>query len=283
MSFSQKCIGIISAFFITIILFSLTITVILGTTVLSPSYVSSVIRQTQYSNLVLDKTLEEIKDLVAVTGELPDSVFEDVITGERVLNDCIEYYNASFSGRAFTLDTADISQSLRSNIDRYLQTVDLSEIDITELNKNTDILVNSCMEVYKNNIQIKLLPTLGRYTSRFHAFLPYAVAVQAVLLLLLLALNIFVCRCPVNFIRYCIYSVLGCMLLFLIAVLWVHFSNVIPRLGISSKPLYLLVTTVLTRLLNYMWVAFGLLAVIVAALVLIAVKFFIKPCCRHTV
>lgn len=270
--FIRKCIGLFLAFISMVLLFVMALTIVLSMTLFNSSYVSTIIQETNYGRLLTSEIKSDLQDLASNAGNLPASIFLNVITEEQVIKDSADYCKASFSGEEFIPDTDKMASQLENNIHQYVQNTDLTDVDLEELENNISVFVDACVSTYRSDVMISLLPTVGRYISEASHFLPFILLAEAVLMIGLGVSVKAVVRKGRTFVRYCIYAVLGC-LVFIVAVnLLVFFSNVIPRLGVTSESLYVLVTTSLFRFINYLWFAAGAFALIAVILFIISIE-----------
>jgi hypothetical protein len=272
--YSKKIISIFLSFVICLSLFLMILILIMRSTIFNEAFIKQSISKSSYAAYLTNDIKNNFRNFGHLSGGVPDEIFKNSINEKNVYNDISNYFSFSMQNKKFSVSTTDLSSRLKTQITAYAATQDTSLVSKADLSKNIYTLVKSCTDVYTRSIQIEFVPQFGAVSAKFAHYFNLFFSVLLIVIVFLFLFISFLNRKLLFIIRYSIYSISAVLIMLLTVPTYIKIAQIIPRIGISSKPLYLLITTILTATFNtfyfYSCVFAGLLLILVIGYIIVS-------------
>ena len=178
----MKPLKILSYYFLlclaslSLIIFSLT--GLLKVTFLNENFMKEKINEEDYMDKVYTSITTEMSHYLT-QSHLPESIFDGVITKEKVKEDVLASFSSMYEDKDFSLNTQDITTNLENNIFLYLDNQNVTLKDTESL----EAFIKQISDIYEEEINL-----YGMFPKIKKAILPLNKLVQ---ILLLISLGLF--------------------------------------------------------------------------------------------
>lgn len=223
------------AFFMAFFLFCAVSFALIGLT-FSPEYAKLQIKSSNYIAL----SVEEIEDglvNIAIPGGLPEDFFEYGITDKSFEDNIYKFIDSAYKNKPYTADDSAFRKEISEKIYQYAEKNMPGFSD--EISEQLETLIDLCSERYMRYATPKALQYIGNYGGRLR--LPSFTA--ALVALSLASVSFLFLNRANNSKRAIKIGFLGSGLLLLAMPLSLLLFAGIDKIGITSKPLYELITS----------------------------------------
>lgn len=145
-------------FILSVSIFVLAMLLIAKNSVSNKTFMFRLMDENNYYENVYKSINEDIEDYMMSSG-LESEVLNGVIVKDNVKNDIINYTNSLYDGSKYEVDTTNIHNTLKTNINKYLKGLNLGIDNTNEL----DLFINDVEKIYKE--EVSFYNTLDRVAS----------------------------------------------------------------------------------------------------------------------
>jgi len=252
----------VMAFFLSFVLFLLSICMVLRFTVFSKDYMLGIMDHKGYYNMVRNELQSRLTDLVHASG-FEEEFAVSFANGYDVKNAVQNYIDSFYSKSSTLVDTTEFKQQLHIAVEEYAKLKNI-EID-TETENNIIYFVNEAASIYVAQISIPFFSTVGKYIDTLNTAINITIGVLIAIALGISAVIFFTNRYKHRRFRYLCYGLTGATLATVIIPLVVSFSDKIDKVNINTRSLYNLFVGYFTNFFMYFYICAGVLAVLALA------------------
>jgi len=230
-------------------------------TVLNSDYITSNIEKTGYYEDLKRVVNEDLFHLGRVSG-VPDSVFKDIVTTEKLKGSTNLYINTQMHVKTYERDSRSLIIDFKSSINKYYNT---QKIDTTEAQyvKNVDDFVNACIDVYYKKVLLKYVHGFGLSVYKINQYIVYVFIGLIILDLMLFGLIMVINRRAKTKLRFIIVSLLGSSCMLLTVPLIIDINGTIMKINVNTEIMYNMMTDMANRIVNTFYI-FGFVLLIVS-------------------
>ena len=116
-------------------------------TILNKKFMSRLMDENNYYELVYQSISEEIEDYMTSSG-LEKEILNNVIIKDNVKNDIDNYMNSLYENKLYIIDTSYVENTLKDNINNYLKNLNLGVDNTNEL----DLFISDIGGIYKKQV-----------------------------------------------------------------------------------------------------------------------------------
>lgn len=252
----------VMAFFLSFVMFLLSICIVLKFTVFSQNYMLTTMDNDGYYGMVKTELQSRLTDLGYASGL--DAEFAVDFAGSYDVKKAVETYIGSFySGEDTIVDTTTFRQQLYSAVNDYAVQKKIS-ID-TETENNIIYFVNEAASIYVDQIAIPFFSVIGKYIGGLSTAINITIIVLVAMTLGISAVIFFTNRYKHRRFRYLCYGLTGASLATLVIPVLVSLSDKITKVNINTRSLYNLFVGYFTNLFMCFYLCAGGLAVLALA------------------
>ena len=249
----------VMAFFLSFVLFLLSICMVLRFTVLSEDYMLNTMDNKGYYNMVRNELQSRLTDLVYASGF--DVEFAVGFANSYDVKNAVETYIDSFYSKNTTLvDTTNFKQQLHLAVQDYAAQKNIT-ID-TETENNIIYFVNEAASIYVGQISIPFFSMIGKYIDTLNTAVNVTIGVLIAMTLGISAVIFFTNRYKHRRFRYLCYGLTGATLATLAIPLTAFLSDKITKVNINTRSLYNLFVGYFTNFFMCFYLCAGVLAVL---------------------
>ena len=239
---------------------------------LSRNYVVSKI-DSDYLRMLSENVYNAAVDYTMPTG-VDVSVLEGVFTEYTIQEDVKNYVKSTFDEGTFELDTTDIHNVLKANVDAFLRE---QGIDPATETKAVEDYVNEICSIYESRIKLPGINYLPRFSKLLKSYILYVVIGAALFALI----NLFLCVKLHSYLhrglRYVVYSLSGAALMTFVAPFVAYMNGFYKNLQIAPNYFNHFIVIYIESIFKQLFVWAG------AYLVLSIVSLFIVAALRKNV
>ena len=147
----------------SILLFLLTMSVILSSTVLRSDYVIGRMNSDKYYDILNDSIKEEMLYYTGQSG-FNDDILDDTYTIDEIKRSTNDYVRNFYNGKKTTIDSSKFEERLNKKIDDYVEVKNFKIVNKDELTKFTSEMA----KIYRK--RIKIIDNFFSGTKNFGAF-----------------------------------------------------------------------------------------------------------------
>lgn len=206
----REFISCIFSFFLFLLFLLLFLLFGLYAGVFNKKVVESKVNESNFYNETYSLVYSRAKEVAEDAG-LPEEVFREVITLERVYVGGKYYAEDVLDGKEPVFQTQKLEKELEDNINRYLSEKNIKAT--AELKAGTRELVQRILQEYQRGIQFDFIRSVGRLRKAYIRVLEGALPAIYLLLLLIILFLFKIQRYPHRMLRYINYGLLGASLL----------------------------------------------------------------------
>lgn len=263
----------VMAFFLSFVLFLLSICMVLEFTVFSKDYMINTMDSKGYYSMVRYELQSCLTDLVYASGFEPEFAVS-FANGYDVKKAVESYINSFYAGDNNLVDTTEFKQQLYAEVQNYAKQNNIEITDSTE--ENIIYFVNEAANIYKDQISIPFFSVIGKYIDDFYNTLNIIIGVLTALALGISAVIYFTNRYKHRRYKYLCYGLAGGALSSIIIPIFISASNIIPKINITTRSLYNLFVGYFTGLFSYFYICSGAFAILALLAFLLYVKYYEK-------
>ena len=263
----------VMAFFLSFVLFLLSICMVLRFTVFSKDYMLNTMDNKGYYSMVRSELQNRLTDLVYASGFNVE--FAVGFANSYDVKKAVENYIDSFySGHTTLVDTTSFKQQLHSAVKEYAKQNNIT-ID-TETENNIIYFVNEAASIYVDQISIPFFSVIGKYIDQLNTAVNITIGTLILMALGISAVIFFTNRYKHRRFRYLCYGLTGAALTTVVIPLFVSFSDKITKVNINTRSLYNLFVGYFTNFFMYFYIAAGISALLAMVSFLMYWKYYEK-------
>lgn len=264
------------SFFLTLVLFLLSVFMVLKTTIFSKEYMYGVMNSSGYYAMVKTELIAELQSLGKASGF--DDEFSEKFVNSLDIQDSVEKYISSFySGESTLVDTISFKQQLYKAIDQYIIDKNYSNVS----NDSIDYFVNSAADIYINQISIPFFSTIANYIYKASPYITIIILVLFAAALAIMAIIFFTNKYRHRRFRYLCYGLSGACLTIAVIPCFVFLSGKIPQINISTRSLYNLFVNYFNGLFMNFWIYVIITLIFALFTLFFYIKYYKKACSKE--
>lgn len=264
------------SFFLTLVLFLLSVFMVLKTTIFSKEYMYGVMNSSGYYAMVKTELIAELQSLGKASGF--DDEFSEKFVNSLDIQDSVEKYISSFySGESTLVDTISFKQQLYKAIDQYIIDKNYSNVS----NDSIDYFVNSAADIYINQISIPFFSTIANYIYKASPYITIIILVLFAATLAIMAIIFFTNKYRHRRFRYLCYGLSGACLTTVVIPCFVFLSGKIPQINISTRSLYNLFVNYFNGLFMNFWIYVIITLIFALFTLFFYIKYYKKACSKE--
>ncbi len=264
------------SFFLTLVLFLLSVFMVLKTTIFSKEYMYGVMNSSGYYAMVKTELIAELQSLGKASGF--DDEFSEKFVNSLDIQDSVEKYISSFySGESTLVDTISFKQQLYKAIDQYIIDKNYSNVS----NDSIDYFVNSAADIYINQISIPFFSTIANYIYKASPYITIIILVLFAAALAIMAIIFFTNKYRHRRFRYLCYGLSGACLTTAVIPCFVFLSGKIPQINISTRSLYNLFVNYFNGLFMNFWIYVIITLIFALFTLFFYIKYYKKACSQE--
>lgn len=264
------------SFFLTLVLFLLSVFMVLKTTIFSKEYMYGVMNSSGYYAMVKTELIAELQSLGKASGF--DDEFSEKFVNSLDIQDSVEKYISSFySGESTLVDTISFKQQLYKAIDQYIIDKNYSNVS----NDSIDYFVNSAADIYINQISIPFFSTIANYIYKASPYITIIILVLFAAALAIMAIIFFTNKYRHRRFRYLCYGLSGACLTTVVIPCFVFLSGKIPQINISTCSLYNLFVNYFNGLFMNFWIYVIITLIFALFTLFFYIKYYKKACSQE--
>lgn len=156
-------------------------------TILSKDYILNNLEKTGYYGKIKQEVQSSFENYIAQSG-FDDNVMENIISDEKIKNDTKIIITNIYDGTNTTIDTTEIGENLRNNIQKFLGNTDLNITQQNAINQYIETICNQYKETmshtkYETNIN-NALNKINKYLEIAKKATLIATAILVILILI---------------------------------------------------------------------------------------------------
>lgn len=263
----------VMAFFLSFVLFLLSICIVLRFTLLSKNYMLGIMDNKAYYSMVRNELQSRLTDLVHASG-FDEEFAVSFANGYDVKNAVENYIDSFYSKNTTLVDTTEFKQQLHVAVEEYAKQKNI-QID-TETENNIIYFVNEAASIYVDQISVPFFSTIGKYIDTLYSAVNITTGVLIAMTFGISAVIFFTNRYKHRRFRYLCYGLTGAALAAFVIPLIVSVSDKITKVNINTRSLYNLFVGYFTNLFNYFYTCSAVFAVLALIAFLLYVKYYEK-------
>ncbi len=220
----------------------------------------------EYSQNVSSKILEELYSYADINN-LPHDIFNEFINLDLFVSNIYEYIVSLSADSVDNKYISDINNR-KAHLTQKVKTYVLENMSLTpEQTANIDNIVNDFVnksaDIYINNMKSNILQKMFTYTSFIDK---YYLIIFVALILLTLAISsvlIFTQKWKHKGYRHILYCLISSDLTMILLILYIAFSDLINRITITNRELYILINQILKGCLTGLYISTLIISVLI--------------------
>lgn len=233
----KSLVYIFLSFMLAFALFLFSVCMVLRVTVFSEDFMLNAMADVGYYDTVNEELSDKLKSLGHASGlkeEFVDSFLReiDMIEIEH------EYIDNFYSGNETLVNTTHFKQKMLAALDQYIEDNNIDRSKATE--KNLSYLVDEASEIYVAQVSIPFFSVVGNYIAKTTAPLRIAEIVLLLFAVGIAAVIWFTNEFKHRRFRYYCYALAGAALTTAMIPAVVLISDVISKVNLGSRSLYML-------------------------------------------
>ncbi|MBQ5559259.1 MAG: hypothetical protein IIT46_05715 [Lachnospiraceae bacterium] len=249
----------VMAFFLSFVLFLLSICIVLRFTLLSKNYMLGIMDNKGYYSMVRNELQSRLTDLVHASG-FDEEFAVSFANGYDVKNAVENYIDSFYSKNTTLVDTTEFKQQLHVAVEEYAKQKNI-QID-TETENNIIYFVNEAASIYVDQISVPFFSTIGKYIDTLYSAVNITTGVLIAMTFGISAVIFFTNRYKHRRFRYLCYGLTGATLATFVIPLIVSVSDKITKVNINTRSLYNLFVGYFTNFFMYFYICAGILAIL---------------------
>ncbi len=249
----------VMAFFLSFVLFLLSICIVLRFTLLSKNYMLGIMDNKGYYSMVRNELQSRLTDLVHASG-FDEEFAVSFANGYDVKNAVENYIDSFYSKNTTLVDTTEFKQQLHVAVEEYAKQKNI-QID-SETENNIIYFVNEAASIYVDQISVPFFSTIGKYIDTLYSAVNITTGVLIAMTFGISAVIFFTNRYKHRRFRYLCYGLTGATLATFVIPLIVSVSDKITKVNINTRSLYNLFVGYFTNFFMYFYICAGILAIL---------------------
>ena len=230
----RQVISSFIAFVMSVLLFILTMGACLSVTVFHRDFVLDTLEKAGFYDKTVNTVLDNMK---ALPGGVPAELFDDLIDANLVRKDIINSVTAAFSGdSAYRLDLQPLKDSLMARFTDYAANNGLAISEESKANLQT--LVDTCADVYRDQVTIPFIDTFGQIRLMFSKGYTVGMVIIVLLCALLALFLMSIRRYKHRGVRFLVYSFSCAALMTAALPAFVLINRAYERIHLSPQYVY---------------------------------------------
>ena len=263
----------VMAFFLSFVLFLMSVCMVLRFTVFSKDYMLNTMDSKGYYSMVRYELQSCLTDLVYASGFEPE--FAASFSSNYDVKNAVEtYINSFYAGDSNLIDKTDFKQKLYAAVEDYAK-----QKNITLNDDNEDAViyfVNEASNIYADQIAIPFFSVIGKYIDDFNNAINITIGILIIFALGIAAVIFFTNRYKHRRYKYICYGLIGAALASAVLPSIVLMSKMIPKINITTRSLYNLFVGYFTGLFYDFYICAAVFAVLALITFLMYVKYYDK-------
>lgn len=216
-------------------------------TILSKDYILESFEKTGYYTKIKQEVQSSFENYIAQSG-FEEDVMQNIVSDEKIKNDTKIIITNIYNGTNTTIDTTEIEENLRNNIEKSLSN---SKLNITQKNAITQYVETICNQYKETMSHTKYETNINNAINKVNKYIEIAkkVALIATVILVIVIL-IFNCKNIIRGISQIGISMTSSGLLYIIANLFIHSKIKIDNLLILNNTISEVIREIATNILD---------------------------------
>ena len=244
------------SFMLAFTLFLFSICMVLRLTIFSPDFMTNVMADTAYNDMVKDELTSSLKSLGDASG-LDDEFIKNFVKDIDLIEVETEYISSFYSGEKTLVDTTTFKQNMRNALDKYIEDRNIDKSKANE--KNLSYLVDQASDKYVNLVSIPFFSIVGNYIYKLDGPLRTAEIGLGIFALIIAAVIFFTNEYKHRRYKYLCYGCTGAFLAVTVIPAVVFISGFIPKVNIGTRSTYNLFVGYFNSLFMHFWFFSGAL------------------------
>lgn len=181
----RHIISIVYACVLALMLFLIALFIGLSFSAFNNKVIFNKVSESNYYKRVHEELVDRCKDIVVHNG-LPESILDDVITLERVYVEGRNYIDNTLTGSNKEIQTDKLEESLRANLNDYLE---LENIEVSmEVELGIHEMIARITQEYQRSIEFKFVYYIALYRDYVYGIAKWLIPVVLVITIALVVL-----------------------------------------------------------------------------------------------
>ena len=229
----RNAVFIVLSFFLTLVLFLLSVGTVLEATLFNPEFIFDNMNSSNYFIDKRDEITTSLIDLGYASG-LDEKFFDDFIDEVMLCDDTREYLDNYYSGSGAKIDSTDFKQSFNAELDKYIQENNIKNVN----GKSRDKLVNKAAQIYRSSLEIPLFSRFSAYFLTAKNAMPFIIVGLVVLAGVICVVLIYANKWKHRGVKYICYATSGAFLTLGIIPTYLMITGKISHINLDSRALY---------------------------------------------
>lgn len=269
----------ILSFFLTLILFLLSICIVLKTTIFSKDYMYDTMNSCGYYTMIKTELTDELQNLGNASGF--DKEFSASFVNSLDIQSAVQNYIASFySGASTLVDTTLFKQNLYTAIDHYISEKNYDKSKTS--GENIDYFVNSATDIYVNQISIPFFSVVANYIYKAQPLVNGLIIGLSIATLIIAAIIFLTNKYRHRRFRYLCYGLIGAGITTAVIPCFVLLSGKIPQININTRSLYNLFVSYFNGLFASFWIYVVIILVLAMLTLFLYMKYYKGAVSEHS-
>lgn len=266
MSTSKKFARWLLAFISSLLLFSLLALTCVKSTLFNQEFMVNQIHQADYVTRVQKDVTQRIQDYGRGSNIPPDELAE-VVPREVVEENVDNYIRGIYTGVPFNVVGQDkLAENIQTAVERYAAEKGIEIDEATQT--NIDQLNDTAAGAFESYVAIPYLLEYGQKVMAYNQTLTLLMIIVGVAFLLVFIGLMITTKWLHRRLRFAGAVIGGAGLMLTALPLYIYFSGVIDRLGITSEGMYHFITNYL-KSFDLAFVKFGVISLVLAVIIVI--------------
>lgn len=259
----NKVIFGVLSFVMSVMLFVLSLSVILRTTLFNTTFIIESMNSSNYFTDKKDEIKRSLTDLGYASG-LEEEFFDNVLDEAMIHDDTAEYIEEFYAGNGTKIGTELFRQRFNEALDKYILENNLNDVSET----SREFMVNRAANIYKASLEFPLFSIVSVYILNIRNAMPYVIIGVSVLIVIITVILIFANKWKHRVFKYLAYAFGGAFLSVGVLPASAFLTGVLSKVNLSSRAFYYLFVQCGNNILIALAVcaAFFLLAFIVCVI-----------------
>ena len=229
----RKIVFVMLSFLLSLLLFFLSVSIVLYSTLLNPDYIFNNMDSENYFIEKTDEITLSLTDLGHASG-LDESFFPELINKTMVAEDTRTYLDNVFSGKGTKISTENFEKVLNNALDNYIEENNITDVDIS----SREQLVGTAASIYRSSLELPLFNMLAGFIAGITAWMPFIIAFVSITSIAICAALVFANHWKHRAVKYIVCASTGTFLSLALIPAYLMISEKIKKINIPSKALY---------------------------------------------
>lgn len=184
-----------------------------------------------YYDKVYDTFMDKSNEILK-TSSLPEDIIANIVTEQQMSMDTKKSIEKEFKGSIYELDTTQMEQSIKDNINRYIEQTQIQ--GVTE--EGMKALTTSIVTQYKQLVSFPFTSYYLKYQAIYHKLFYFVFGFTLFAAIVMTAILVAIQRWKHRGLRYAVHGIMGAAIMITVLPAALLISNVFSKLQIS--PVY---------------------------------------------